>query len=350
MRFIPALGLAVTLLFHGDLAGASGPHKVERDWAKYPPVVQIDTREDIFVVGDVHGDYDHLVRVLRAANIIGRQPGRANDVNWIAGKAVVVFIGDMIDKGTESLKVLLFVRALREAAIHQGGQVIVLLGNHEARFLADPGNEKARNFVKELREANIDAAEVAACHGDLGQFLCSLPFAARVRDWFFAHAGDTNGRNIDALAAEIRKGVDRDGFGSPQVVGKGSILEADLARKAGSRPWLEPEGRTRSERQVLADYTSALGVTHIVQGHEPGKIVFADGTSRKSGEMFQRYGILFLADTGMSKGVGKSEGAVLRIKEDNGQEAVAICADGTKTTIWDERHKQAIGQAAACGK
>ncbi len=350
MRFVPALGLAVTLLFHGDLAVGFGQQKVERDWAKYPAIVQVDTREDIFVVGDVHGDYDHLVRALQAANIIARQPGRADEVNWIAGKAVVVFMGDLIDKGTHSLKALTFVRALRDAAIHQGGQVIVLLGNHEARFLADPGNEKARHFVKELREANIEAADVAACRGDLGQFLCSLPFAARVRDWFFAHAGDTNGRNIDALAAEIRKGVDLDGFGSPQVVGKGSILEADLARKPGNRPWLESEGPTRNEAQLLADYTRALGVAHIVQGHEPGKIVFADGTQRKSGEMFQRYGLLFLVDTGMSKGVGKSEGAILRIKGNNAQEAVAICADGTKTTIWDETNKPVIGQAAACGK
>ena len=146
MRFVPALGLAVTLLFHGDLPVALGQQKVERDWTKYPAIVQIDTGEDILVVGDVHGDYNHLVRALQAANIIARQPGRADEVNWIAGKAVVVFMGDMIDKGTHSLKVLTLVRALRDAAIHQGGQVIVLLGNHEARFLADPSNEKAQAF------------------------------------------------------------------------------------------------------------------------------------------------------------------------------------------------------------
>ena len=66
--------------------------------------------------------------------------------------------------------------------------------------------------------------------------------------------------------------------------------------------------------------------------------------------MFQRYGLLFLVDTGMSKGVGKSDGAILRIKGNNRQEAIAICADGTKTTIWDDKHKPAIGEAAACGK
>ena len=99
-----------------------------------------------------------------------------------------------------------------------------------------------------------------------------------MRDWFFSHAGNTNGRNIDALAAEIQKGVDLDGFGSPQVVGKDSILEADLGENPAG-PGLSPRGLRATKARLLADYTSALGVAHIVQGHEPGKIVFADGTS-----------------------------------------------------------------------
>jgi hypothetical protein len=88
----------------------------------------------------------------------------------------------------------------------------------------------------------------------------------------------------------------------------------------------------------------------MAQGHEPGKIVFADGTQRNSGEIFQRYGLLFLVDTGMSKGVGKSQGAILHIKGNGGQEAIAICADGTKTTIWDTKGKPEIGKAAPCGR
>ena len=86
-----------------------------------------------------------------------------------------------------------------------------------------------------------------------------------------------------------------------------------------------------------------------MQGHEPGNIRFADGTLRNAGEMFQLNGVLFLVDTGMSKVVGNSTGSILHVKGKTSQEAISICADGTKTTISDDRHRPENGKAAACG-
>ena len=66
------IGLA--LLWIGSQAAlaqtAAAQNKIARDWAKYPAIVQIDTGEDIFAIGDVHGDYDRLVKLLTAAKII----------------------------------------------------------------------------------------------------------------------------------------------------------------------------------------------------------------------------------------------------------------------------------------
>jgi hypothetical protein len=65
--------------------------------------------------------------------------------------------------------------------------------------------------------------------------------------------------------------------------------------------------------------------------------------------MFQWRGLLFLIDVGMSEGVGTSQGAVLRIRarsdEGGGQEAIAICADGERTSIWDRSHNPKTGRA-----
>jgi hypothetical protein len=65
--------------------------------------------------------------------------------------------------------------------------------------------------------------------------------------------------------------------------------------------------------------------------------------------MFQWRGVLFLIDVGMSEGVGYSEGVVLRIHKINGQEAIAICADGTQTTIWTGQRSADSGGAVLCG-
>ena len=79
----------------------------------------------------------------------------------------------------------------------------------------------------------------------------------------------------------------------------------------------------------------------------PSQVKFADGIVREPGEMFQRFGLLFLIDTGMSEGVANSRGAVLRI---TAQDATAICPDGRRTLLWDAANDQSVGRAAPCGK
>ena len=112
------IGLALLLWIGSQAAFAQtgvADRKIARDWAKYPAIVQVDTGEDIFAIGDVHGDYDRLVKLLAAAKIIER-PANPDAVKWIAGNAVLVFTGDLIDKGPHSLKVVQLAASLRKAA------------------------------------------------------------------------------------------------------------------------------------------------------------------------------------------------------------------------------------------
>ncbi len=92
---------------------------------------------------------------------------------------------------------------------------------------------------------------------------------------------------------------------------------------------------------------TTLGVHHIVEGHVPSEVRFAEGIVREPGEMFQCFGMLFLIDTGMSQGVDDSVGAVLRITL---RDATATFPDGKRTLLWDSTHRQPAGRAAACGK
>ena len=92
----------------------------------------------------------------------------------------------------------------------------------------------------------------------------------------------------------------------------------------------------------MASYSHALGVLHIVQGHQHNEVQFAGGVERRTGEIFQRYGIVFLTDVGMSEGVGDSQGAILRIQS---SAAEAICPDGRVTRLWDAATRQDVGRA-----
>jgi hypothetical protein len=314
-----------------------------RDWKQYPVVVEVDTTQDIYAVGDPHSDFSRLAGVLATAKIIAGVPAVPDKPVWTAGKSVLVITGDYIDKGPCALCVIQLVAALQSAAVAQGGQVILTMGNHEAEFLADPTGDKTKEFQDELIKAKIDPASVARCQGDLGAFLCNLPIAARVNDWFFSHAGNTGGRSIAQLSAAIQAGVDKDGYATEELVGDNSILEARLNKKGpGGLPWIYDGKKKTDPQKLLTKYADALGIHHILQGHQPGNVKFRDGQERKQEDLFQRYdGLYFLNDGGMSTGIegSTSIGGAMHITTGKVE---AICAGGQTKTLWDSTNNEAI--------
>lgn len=306
-----------------DSAGRAG-----RDWAALPAVVELDTGEDIYALGDIHADYERLVALLVKQQLLAAAPALPEAAQWAAGRAVLVVTGDVIDKWNQGRKALTLLQALRDSAAAAGGRVVVTLGNHEAEFLADPTASKVADFAMELKAAGIAAEDVAAGRHPLGVYLRGLPAAARVRDWFFCHAGYTAGRTLARLRADLQSGIDAQGFQTPALLDADSLLEARIDSPA----WWERPGDPQG---VLPQYAQALGVRHIVMGHQPGSYSFADGMTRSKGMMFQRFGILFLTDVGMSQGVKYSQGALLRIQTRGAQTtATALYADGTMALLW----------------
>jgi hypothetical protein len=324
-----------------DSAAKEKVFKADRNWTTHPAVVEVDNAKDIFAVGDAHADPKRLLGVLTSAKIIERVPKKSNDIQWSAGESVLVITGDMIDKGkdkeNDALRVIALLRALRNDAASKGGQVIITMGNHEAEFLANPYKKKTKEFYHELKKAGQNPTKVANCDGELGEFLCNLPIAVRVNDWFFSHAGYTDNRTIAQIASDIENGFAKRHFRTEQLVGDQSILEARL----GGSPWFGTYPKTQ-----LAQYAASLGVKHIVQGHQPGPVDFGDGIKRKKGDLFERYGLLFLIDAGMSRGVGWnkrfkwSTGGTLHISGSNPDTVVAICANGQTATLWDSETNQ----------
>jgi len=86
---------------------------------RYPPA------ERIIAVGDVHGDADALRRALRSAALLGPRD------EWVGGKAVLVQVGDQLDRGPQERDILDLLFKLQDEAPRAGGAVHVLLGNHE---------------------------------------------------------------------------------------------------------------------------------------------------------------------------------------------------------------------------
>jgi len=346
--------IVASLLLVGLLVPATFAQEkqTKRDWDKHPAILQAETTQDVFALGDVHGDYERLVSLLVSAKIIAQDPGAPEKAQWQAGKAMLVCTGDFIDKGNQSLQVIALLRTLQTSAQSQGGRVIVTMGNHEAEFLADPGNKKAQKFLQEMEAKKIDAKAVAAGQDaeGIGRFLRSLPLAARVNDWFFAHAGFTRGRTLKQLDAELRDEVDSRGYDALQLPALNALLEARLHET----PWFEKADDTPAMSKTrLQGFVEALGAKHLVIGHQPGKAVFAGPTKRAKGEMFQLHdGLLFLIDVGMSHGIDKmgqgySEGALLHIRPGPQGSATAIFPRQQARVLWTEKKQKFPGERGA---
>jgi Calcineurin-like phosphoesterase len=307
-----------------------------RNWATDPSIVELDVDEDLYAVGDVHGDYKRLIRSLVAGGIVPEQPEEPSAVRWNAGKAVLVCPGDLINKGDHSLKVIALFRALQKAAAQAGGRVIVSMGNHEAEFLANPKGDKVAEFVEELNDAELQPDDVAAGRDEagIGQFLRSMPLAVRVNDWFFSHAGNTRGRTLRQLRNEVQDGIDAHGY---RLDGTVPALDALLNDRLHPFPWWQQREveDPATSRARLEGYVRALGVKHLVVGHQNGRVKFSDGTQRERGEMYQKFdGLVFMIDVGMSRAIDRSEGALLRVHGHEPAKATVLYPDGRKERLW----------------
>ena len=284
-----------------------------RDFTGSPAILEQSDFTRLFALSDVHGGYQRMVSLLLRSGLIAADPATPDAAEWSGSDATLVVIGDLIDKGPQSIEVVDLLRALETSAAMQGGEVVVTLGNHEVEFLADPYNSKADAFDSELSADGLDPCLVATTE-PRGQWLRARSFGARIGDWFFAHAGETHGRTVAALEQALRAGLIANDFRDAELVGADSLLEA--------RAWWKSAGAARAN-------ADALSVAHIVFGHTPDALGARGAIATGEG------GLLFRIDVGMSPAVDDSDGALLEITHDGADEvATELRADGQVRELW----------------
>jgi hypothetical protein len=80
-------------------------------------------------IGDVHGDYQRFLELLRTAALIDAKNA------WTGGDTHLVLDGDFVDRGDHSAQVLDLLMNLEPQARKAGGRLHALIGNHEAMNL-----------------------------------------------------------------------------------------------------------------------------------------------------------------------------------------------------------------------
>lgn len=80
----------------------------------------------IVVIGDLHGDYAKFNDIARDAGLINERG------EWIGGRAHLVQLGDVPDRGADTRRIMDHLMRLERQARRAGGYVHALIGNHEA--------------------------------------------------------------------------------------------------------------------------------------------------------------------------------------------------------------------------
>ena len=96
-----------------------------------------DGTNRVVAIGDIHGDFDAFVSILREAELVDAERC------WIGGTATLVQTGDFTDRGAGVRAVMDLLMTLEEQAESSGGRVEVLLGNHEVM-----------NLMRDVRDVN----------------------------------------------------------------------------------------------------------------------------------------------------------------------------------------------------
>jgi hypothetical protein len=242
----------------------------------------------VAALSDVHGMYHSLTSLLTHAGFID------SHLNWSAGKTLLIVVGDSIDKGPQSIEVLDLWISLQAEAKSAGGELVHLLGNHEAEFLADPNDDsKATELLHELKDQGIPVTDLTRKTSARGIFLHSEPLAAKVGNWLFGHAGLFPKMSWNDFKARAEKTLTAGNYGDSFLSGSDSILEA--------KNWWEDQ----STRDDLETRLSKEGIFGVVLGHQPAAFNYPDQIAAID------EGHLIKIDNGMAPSAGSNPGSIL---------------------------------------
>jgi protein phosphatase len=247
--------------------------------------VKIEPLGEAVIVGDLHGDMESLVTILKTSDITWRM-ARSKE-------AILVFLGDYGDRGAYSAEVYYSVLRLKLAF---PGQVVLLRGNHESpedllayphdlpmqfqrRFQKDGATAyaKIRELFTYLFNAVLVEERCLMVHGGLSPKITGVPDLAR------AHISHPENEFLEDLLWSDPSDVVQDVAPSPRGAGK-----------------LFGKGVTE---RVLRKLNAKI----LIRGHEPCEEGFKINHGGKVLTLFSRKGAPYFNEHGAYLDVPLSE-------------------------------------------
>lgn len=228
-----------------------------------------------YAIGDIQGCFDALLHLLERVKF-----NKASDRLWL--------VGDLVNRGPQSLEVLRFVRDL-------GDRAVTVLGNHDLHLVM-----QSEGFGRANGEDTLAPILAAPDRDELLVWLRGCPLVHREGAHLMVHAGllpAWSAQQAEALSEEVRRALQRPDYrdflanmwGSQPTAWRDDLQGWDRLRvivnamtrmrfcnldgtmdfrskgppesaAAGTVPWFQVPGRASADHAVVCGHWSALGL------------------------------------------------------------------------------------------
>lgn len=277
----------------------------------------------VVAIGDLHGDLAAAKQALVLAGAIDSVD------HWVGGNLTVVQTGDQIDRWHDDRKILHFFSILQNEAMAQGGQVILLNGNHELmnvasdfRYVTPKSFKGFLDFPMSSRQpilksrlprgiwlsspGVIQRTDAFRPGAPYARFLARRHLFAIVNDTVFVHGGLTSvdlAYGLAKMDEEVRRWL-QEGIMPPD----GRVKEMLTSKSENNPVWERIYSNGDLDVKVcrlLDPVLTALGVKRMVVGH-----------TIQNGINSACNGKVWRIDVGLSRGYDALSSEVLEIEGD----------------------------------
>ncbi len=266
--------------------------------------------ERLIVIGDIHGDYDAFVNVLKKAKVMNDQ------MEYIGGKTHVVQVGDILDRKARDLdgededsesKILSLILELQVKSYLDGGGYHTILGNHELMNVLGQFEYASPMGIKHYGGVHGRRLYFKPGSAMAKNFACSWNPIVKIGGWLFCHGGISK-KISEKYKIEDVNLIMRDFlFGNEEHRHRKYFDELFLNSQSilWNRDFSTDRHQSTSEKlnQDLNFVLKKYGAKRICTGHTP----------QINGIKHRFNGRVFNVDTGMSKAFGKKENPLDRI-------------------------------------
>jgi hypothetical protein len=219
----------------------------------------------IYVIGDVHGQYDKLFGLLRFDADLITPKG-----DWNGGDAQVCFIGDYFDRGPDGIAVIDLIIRLQQQAKLTGGAIHTLLGNHEVLLLAASvfaTQRQSSHFMASWVHAGGQINDLQRLTSRHIKWLIDCPAMLRLDDYLLIHADSMLYRRYGETVTTVNRAI-RYVLNGTEPAFWNALIDRFTDRYAFSATdWYgHPQaGGEERAQAMLATY----GGSQIIHGHTP---------------------------------------------------------------------------------